>query len=195
MDLFDQKLNQNRPLADKLRPSDFDSFVGQEHLTGTNAPLRNMIENDDIPSMIFWGHPGRISGSNENQVSRSWRNSKFEIKDNCYFGLNQKIIKNNLGFPRLFFIKKSSPHIMLRGETVMDESNLLLLGCDYFSSSQSSCTALYWAGLDKSAPSSSAVSSRRRRSFSCWMCRERMVACRANWSPNEPNWWLRRPFF
>jgi len=58
MDLFDQKLNQNRPLADKLRPSDFDSFVGQEHLTGIDSPLRNMIENDDIPSMIFWGPPG-----------------------------------------------------------------------------------------------------------------------------------------
>lgn len=58
MDLFDQKLTQNRPLADKLRPSSFDNFVGQEHLTGDDAPLRNMIENDDIPSMIFWGPPG-----------------------------------------------------------------------------------------------------------------------------------------
>jgi len=58
MDLFDQKLTSNRPLADKLRPSSFDNFVGQEHLTGNDAPLRNMIENDDIPSMIFWGPPG-----------------------------------------------------------------------------------------------------------------------------------------
>ena len=58
MDLFDKNLNQNQPLADKLRPKSLDDFFGQEHLVGKDAPLRKMIEVDDIPSMIFWGPPG-----------------------------------------------------------------------------------------------------------------------------------------
>ena len=41
-----------------MRPKDFGDFVGQEHLVGEGAPLRVLIENDDIPSMIFWGPPG-----------------------------------------------------------------------------------------------------------------------------------------
>ncbi|MBU4422057.1 replication-associated recombination protein A [Candidatus Parcubacteria bacterium] len=58
MDLFDKNLNQNQPLPDRLRPKTLDDFFGQEHLVGKDAPLRKMIEADDIPSMIFWGPPG-----------------------------------------------------------------------------------------------------------------------------------------
>jgi len=59
MDLFDQNLkNKNMPLAEQLRPKDFDDFVGQKHLVGEGAPLRILIEKDEIPSMIFWGPPG-----------------------------------------------------------------------------------------------------------------------------------------
>ncbi len=48
----------NKPLAERLRPQSFDDFVGQEHLSGNNAPLRKMIETEKIPSMILWGPPG-----------------------------------------------------------------------------------------------------------------------------------------
>ncbi|HMK38989.1 MAG TPA: replication-associated recombination protein A [Bacteroidota bacterium] len=46
------------PLAERVRPSTLDGFVGQEHLLGKGKPLRVLIENDTIASMIFWGPPG-----------------------------------------------------------------------------------------------------------------------------------------
>ncbi len=46
------------PLADRVRPNTLDEFVGQQHLVGKGKPLRIMIENDELFSMIFWGPPG-----------------------------------------------------------------------------------------------------------------------------------------
>ncbi|PIV46111.1 AAA family ATPase [bacterium (Candidatus Moisslbacteria) CG02_land_8_20_14_3_00_36_53] len=50
--------NQEKPLADRIRPEGLDDFVGQEHLTGPGRILRRLIEEDKVPSMIFWGPPG-----------------------------------------------------------------------------------------------------------------------------------------
>ena len=57
MTLFD---NQEGliPLASRVRPDSLDSFVGQEHLLGKGKILRQLIEKDQISSMIFWGPPG-----------------------------------------------------------------------------------------------------------------------------------------
>lgn len=57
MSLFDGREVYN-PLASRLRPDDLDGFVGQEHLLGKGKILRQLIEQDKIPSMIFWGPPG-----------------------------------------------------------------------------------------------------------------------------------------
>lgn len=46
------------PLASRLRPDSLDDFVGQEHLVGKGRILRQLIERDQISSMIFWGPPG-----------------------------------------------------------------------------------------------------------------------------------------
>ncbi len=46
------------PLAERLRPSNLDHYIGQSHLVGKGAVLRNAIESGTIPSMIFWGPPG-----------------------------------------------------------------------------------------------------------------------------------------
>lgn len=46
------------PLAARLRPRTLDEFVGQKHLLGSGKILRNLIEEDRISSMIFWGPPG-----------------------------------------------------------------------------------------------------------------------------------------
>ncbi len=46
------------PLAERLRPRTLDDYIGQEHLFGTNGPLRRAIESNLIPSMILWGPPG-----------------------------------------------------------------------------------------------------------------------------------------
>ncbi len=47
-----------RPLAERLRPNDFNGFVGQQHLVGEGAVLRRMIEGGRILSFILWGPPG-----------------------------------------------------------------------------------------------------------------------------------------
>ncbi len=58
-DLFDIPENTiYKPLAEKMRPTTLDDFIGQEDIVGANSPLREMIENDAITSMIFWGPPG-----------------------------------------------------------------------------------------------------------------------------------------
>src|SRR3990167_880989 len=46
------------PLAEQLRPSSLEEFVGQEHLVGKNGPIRKMLENKMVTSMILWGPPG-----------------------------------------------------------------------------------------------------------------------------------------
>jgi putative ATPase len=51
-------VNENVPLAERIRPQTLDDLVGQEHLTGKNSILRTAIENGRIPSMILWGPPG-----------------------------------------------------------------------------------------------------------------------------------------
>ena len=48
----------NEPLAARMRPRDLSEFFGQEHLVGEGKILRQMIERDQIPSMILWGPPG-----------------------------------------------------------------------------------------------------------------------------------------
>ncbi len=46
------------PLAEQLRPTSLDNYIGQTHLVGKGAILRNAIESGKIPSMILWGPPG-----------------------------------------------------------------------------------------------------------------------------------------
>ncbi|MFZ6034978.1 MAG: replication-associated recombination protein A [Patescibacteria group bacterium] len=46
------------PLAERLRPHTLDQFVGQEHLVGRGKPIRRMIENKKVISMVLWGPPG-----------------------------------------------------------------------------------------------------------------------------------------
>ena len=48
----------NTPLAEILRPKNLDDILEQEHLTGENAPIRKIIENNTLNSLIFWGPPG-----------------------------------------------------------------------------------------------------------------------------------------
>ena len=50
--------HQSIPLAERLRPTSLEQYIGQEHLIGENAVLRRAIESGRIPSMIFWGPPG-----------------------------------------------------------------------------------------------------------------------------------------
>ena len=61
-DLFEvsteAQLRQDAPLAARMRPLNFDEYVGQEHLIGKGRALRTSIEADRLPSIVLWGPPG-----------------------------------------------------------------------------------------------------------------------------------------
>lgn len=57
MTLFEERPAM-APLASRLRPDSLETFIGQEHLLGRGKILRQLIERDQISSMIFWGPPG-----------------------------------------------------------------------------------------------------------------------------------------
>src|SRR5699024_1847533 len=50
--------DDNTPLANRVRPTTLEEFVGQKHLIGDKKILREIIDQDKIPSLIFWGPPG-----------------------------------------------------------------------------------------------------------------------------------------
>lgn len=62
MDLFAEAEKKDlwayEPLAQRMRPRNFDEFIGQEEAVGKGKYLRKMIEKDQLPSMIFFGPPG-----------------------------------------------------------------------------------------------------------------------------------------
>ena len=58
LSLFENERVQSVPLANRLRPDTLEEFAGQEHLLRKGKMLRQLIERDQISSMIFWGPPG-----------------------------------------------------------------------------------------------------------------------------------------
>ncbi len=48
----------NIPLAERLRPTSLDDYIGQQHLVGENGIIRKMIDSGKINSFILWGPPG-----------------------------------------------------------------------------------------------------------------------------------------
>lgn len=78
MDLFEQTLEQNTdsPLAERMRPHSLDEVVGQQHLLGPGKLLRQLIENDQLSSVILWGPPG-TGKTTLGQVIASTTSSRF----------------------------------------------------------------------------------------------------------------------
>ncbi len=62
MDLFDhareQQVQNEAPLAARMRPRTLDEFIGQEHIVGPGRLLRRAIQADQLSSLIFYGPPG-----------------------------------------------------------------------------------------------------------------------------------------
>jgi len=50
--------NQFKPLAARMRPKNFDQYIGQSHLISKEKPLRKALESGFAHSMILWGPPG-----------------------------------------------------------------------------------------------------------------------------------------
>ncbi len=65
MSLFDASppvapdpVDKTRPLAERMRPQQWEDFVGQEHIVGPGKPLRAQVEKGELGSIILWGPPG-----------------------------------------------------------------------------------------------------------------------------------------
>jgi putative ATPase len=50
--------DSKRPLAERMRPDNWEGFVGQQHILAPGKPLRVQIERDQLQSLILWGPPG-----------------------------------------------------------------------------------------------------------------------------------------
>ena len=62
MDLFaygrKTQIEEESPLANRMRPRTLHEFVGQEHIVGPGRLLRRAIQADQLSSLIFYGPPG-----------------------------------------------------------------------------------------------------------------------------------------
>jgi len=67
------------PLAERMRPKHLDEYMGQEHLTGENAVLRRAIESGLLPSMILWGPPGVGKTTFANIVSHTLKRPFYAL--------------------------------------------------------------------------------------------------------------------
>lgn len=78
MDLFENVniTSNQRPLADRMRPSSLDEFVGQERLLGAGKALRKAIEAGRLSSMLFWGPPG-VGKTTLAQIAANQSGAKF----------------------------------------------------------------------------------------------------------------------
>lgn len=51
-------MSSTTPLAERMRPTSLDNYIGQKHIVGEGAILRNAIQSNLLPSIILWGPPG-----------------------------------------------------------------------------------------------------------------------------------------
>ena len=72
-------MEENIPLAERMRPKSLDEYIGQAHLTGVNAVLRRAIESGLLPSMILWGPPGVGKTTLANIVSHSLKRPFYAL--------------------------------------------------------------------------------------------------------------------
>ncbi len=66
------------PLADRMRPRTFADFVGQEEIAGVGTILRKLTEQDELPSLIFWGPPG-VGKTTLAQIIAEETKAHFEV--------------------------------------------------------------------------------------------------------------------
>jgi len=58
LSLFGNENDLSAPLASRMRPENLEDYIGQKHLLGEGKILRQILQKDQVSSMIFWGPPG-----------------------------------------------------------------------------------------------------------------------------------------
>ena len=85
MDLFEyaksKTLDQESPLASRLRPTTLDEVVGQQHIIGKNTLLYRAIKADKLTSVIFYGPPGT---GKSNTMSTNDRNRVITSREKSH---------------------------------------------------------------------------------------------------------------
>ena len=78
--LFDVEENiEYQPLAERMRPKTLDDFYGQEKIVGKGAPIRTMIEEDKVTSIIFFGPPGVGKTTLAKIIAKETNSSFYEL--------------------------------------------------------------------------------------------------------------------
>ena len=81
------------PLAEALRADNFNDYVGQEKVVGKNSIIRNLLEINNIPSMIFWGPPGcgktTLAHIIWNHCNKEKEKFRFVKLSACTSGINE----------------------------------------------------------------------------------------------------------
>ncbi|MGI9055156.1 MAG: replication-associated recombination protein A [Pyrinomonadaceae bacterium] len=96
-----------QPLADKIRPTTIDEFVGQKHLVGAGKPLRLAVEQGHIFSFVLWGTPGTGKTTLARIYADAIRADFYELsavsagKDDIRKIINKEREKNR---PRVLFL-------------------------------------------------------------------------------------------
>jgi len=73
-----ERARRHAPLAARMRPRTLDEFVGQKQIVGPDRVLRRAIEEDRLPSMVFWGPPG-AGKTTLARIIASMTSSHFEM--------------------------------------------------------------------------------------------------------------------
>ncbi|MFT5832729.1 MAG: putative ATPase [Cognaticolwellia sp.] len=68
-----------KPLAERLRPQNLETYIGQQHLVGENGVLRKILQTGRIPSIIFWGPPGVGKTTLAKIIARKLDRPYFEL--------------------------------------------------------------------------------------------------------------------
>ena len=102
-------MQSTAPLAERMRPTSLDNYIGQRHIVGEGAILRNAIESNLLPSIILWGPPGVGKTTLANIIAHQLKRPFYALsainsgvkdirdviekaKDNGLFGQNNPIL-------------------------------------------------------------------------------------------------------